>query len=89
MIFSDEMNDHIGELQCSSRFFKHRSDERAEDDDDADTRKGTGKARSDDVCKSLHRFSVGGFHVDERNAGDQTEQQRNAHDRNKGVNFKF
>ena len=89
MIFSDKMNDHVREFQRRARFFKYGTDERTEDDNDADTRKGTGKARADNVCKSLHRFSVGGFHVDERNTGDQTEQQRNAHYRNKGMDFEF
>ena len=73
MVFTNDMDNYICQFQCGTGFFKNCTDECTENDYDTDTGECSGKALSDNICKTKRYSSVICCLIHKRNSGNQTE----------------
>ena len=78
VLFTDQFDDHIGQLQRRAGLFQHGTDEGTQNDHDTDRGKGAGEAGADNVGD-----------LGQRDAGQNGQQQGNAHDRQEGMDLQL
>ena len=86
LALADEADHHIRQLQRTACFLQHRADHRTEDDDDADARERPRESLPDDGRKTVLHCAALEFMIDERDARDEPQPERDQHDRDERVN---
>jgi len=85
---ADEMDDHVRKLDRCTGFLEQGADQGAEDDDDTNAGECAGETGPDDIGDAEGCF-VANRLVDQGHTGNQAEDQRDAHDRQEGMDLEF
>ena len=76
VLLTHQLDDHVSQLQSGAGLLQDSADEGAQDDDDTDGAEGSGEAGADDARD-----------ITQRDTGDQSQNQGNAHDGKEGMNL--
>ena len=89
MVFSNQIDDHVSQLQGSARHFQNGTDQCAQDDDDTDAGESTGETGTDDRCDTGDRSPVLQCSVNDRDSCHKAQDQGDSHDRDKGMDLEL
>ena len=89
MVFSNQVDDHVSQLQGSTRHFQDRADQCAQDNDDTDAGESPRESGTDDRCNTGDRSSVLQSGVHDRDPCHKPQDQGDSHDRNKGMDLEL